>query len=324
MLKIRETWITSHQDTHIQASHGTTALRHYCMAKYNWDDSTFDSVDWKTIGMARKKCTQTQIMQTSKIMHDWLPVMHMYGHITGLRQCPSCAHSDKTLDHLFHCRHPALVRARASALTALIKKGTTLRIPFTFTDTIRALLRSYFNEQVYTYRRHNRPIMDAITAQTQIGLHLLPRGYFAKHWLRALESLRCEHAERKLASLINFIWTDITGSIWKARNDLVHHGNNLTKLADESRIDERLIWYHTNKQEVLARVDYGLTAYDIDTLHTMTLTSKRERVRQLDVAKSAFDIEKSLSDKGQHTISRFLVPKQSKGENTTTTTTTKD
>ena len=117
--------------------------------------------------------------------------------------------------------------------------------------------------------------------------------------------------------MLSLIWTEITDNIWKARNDLVHHGNNLTKMAEESRIDKRLIWYHTNKQEVLARVDYGLTTYDTDALHTMTLTSKRERIRQLDVAKSAFDIEKSMRDKGQHTITRFLVPKHSQGEATT-------
>ena len=309
MLRIRETWITSHSDRHILTAHGTPAIRDYCMAKYKWTDSIFDSVDWKTIGTARKKCSKTELMQTSKIMHDWLPVMHMYGHVTGLQQCPACTHQDETLDHLFHCQHPALTRTRETALTTLVQKGKTLRIPHIFTDTIRGMLWAYFNEQDYNPPQRNQLLIEAVNAQKLIGLHLVPRGYLAKHWLRALQSL-CEHAERKLASLIYFIWIEITDSLWKARNDIVHHGNNLNRQADESRIDRSLIWYHTNKQEVLARVDYGLVAYDIEALHTLTLASKRERLRQLDTAKSAFDIEKSIRATGQHTITKFLLPKQ--------------
>ena len=57
-------------------------------------------------------------------------------------------------------------------------------------------------------------------------------------------------------------------------------------------------------------VDYGLTAYDIDALHTLMLESKRERLRQLQVAKAAFDIEKTMAGKGQHTIRRISPQKQ--------------
>jgi len=137
----------------------------------------------------------------------------------------------------------------------------------------------------------------------------LPRGYFAKQWLSVLESFRCEHADRKLASLIYIIWTEVTNNIWIARNDIVHHGNNLNRQRDESRIDRSLIWYQRNKREALARVDYGLTAYDIDALHTLTLASKRERLRQLRVAKAAFDIEKTMAGKGQHTITWYFTTK---------------
>jgi hypothetical protein len=309
MLKIKDKWITSRHEVHIRQAHGTPGLRQYCISKYNWDDVTFDMVDWTSIGKARKKCSPTQLMQTSKIMHDWLPVMHMYGHITGLQQCPACTHTDETLDHLFHCRNPALVRSRTSALTALIKKGKTLRLPFTFTDTIRGMLLAYFDEQDYEPTRSNRYLRDAIEAQTQIGIHLLPRGYFAKQWLSVLESFRCEHADRKLASFIYFIWTEVTDTIWRTRNDIVHHGTNLNRLQDESRIDRSLIWFQRNKREALARTDYGLTTYDIDALHILTLASKRERLRQLQVAKAAFDIEKTMAGKGQHTITRYFTTK---------------
>ena len=97
--------------------------------------------------------------------------------------------------------------------------------------------------------------------------------------------------------------------MWRTRNDIVHHGTNLNRLQDESRIDRSLIWFQRNQREALARTDYGLTTYDIDALHILTLASKRERLRQLQVAKAAFDIEKTMAGKGQHTITRYFTTK---------------
>ena len=69
------------------------------------------------------------VKTTSKIMHDWLPVMHMQAHITGVRQC-LCTY-DKTLDHLFHsCAHPTMKCKREELLAHLRKKGLKLGIPY--------------------------------------------------------------------------------------------------------------------------------------------------------------------------------------------------
>ena len=64
----------------------------------------------------------------------------------------------------------------------------------------------------------------------------------------------------------------------------MHHSNNLTWQADKSRLDSQLLWYKHNRQEVLSRLDYRLVLYDAEALHTLTIASKRERVRQLDIA----------------------------------------
>jgi hypothetical protein len=93
------------------------------MTKYGWDRRTIDDIAWKTIGAARRRCTPTQRMQTSKIMHDWLPVKHMLSHIKGSPVCPLCPHADETLDHIFRCPHPVLAAQREILLKELLKKG---------------------------------------------------------------------------------------------------------------------------------------------------------------------------------------------------------
>lgn len=118
LFKIGTTWITSTIDTHIHSVRWTHHLKDYCLNKHNWTEEIFNSIDWGLVRTTRKKCSKMLMMQTSKIMHDWLPVMNMFGHITGLKQCPACAHPDETLAHLvFHCSHPALVRKRTETLT---------------------------------------------------------------------------------------------------------------------------------------------------------------------------------------------------------------
>lgn len=319
MLKIGSTWITSRMDAHIQEARSAKTLKTYCLNKYKWSDTTFDLVDWRNIGTARKKCSKTEIMQTSKIMHDWLPVMHMRGHITGLTQCPTCTQQDETLDHLFHCKHPALTRTRNEALVKTMKKGAELRIPRAFMETLCGLLRAYFEGKTYTPYRRCATLTAAINVQNEIGVRYLPRGFLAKHWHRALETLHCEHADRKLATLTYFIWTDLTLGVWKARNDVVHYSNNLNRQADESRLDRRLLWYKHNRQEVLSRLDYRLVSYDADGLHTLTIASKRERLRQLDVAKASFELEQKLAVQGQQMITRYFISKTLATEGGTST-----
>ena len=48
---------------------GNEKTKQYCMEKYEWDNDTFESISWKTIGTVRRRLTRTKQMQTSKIMH---------------------------------------------------------------------------------------------------------------------------------------------------------------------------------------------------------------------------------------------------------------
>jgi len=99
MLRIGTTWITSNYKHHILSARWTTPIKKYCREKYGWPQNVVDDIAWQSIRAARNKCSPTQVTQTSKIMHDWLPVMHMQAHTTGTAQCPSCLHDDETLDH---------------------------------------------------------------------------------------------------------------------------------------------------------------------------------------------------------------------------------
>ena len=89
LLWIGNLWIKSHVPRHISLACHTNNIQEYCMKKYHRSESTFNSVYWDGIECPGKCGTKTQLMHTSKIMHGWLPVMHMVGPFTNLtQQCP--------------------------------------------------------------------------------------------------------------------------------------------------------------------------------------------------------------------------------------------
>ena len=104
--------------------------------------------------------------------------------------------------------------------------------------------------------------------------------------------------------------------MWRARNDIVHHGSNHTRQADESRIDRQLIWFKNNYTMSIARTDFRLASYDVDSLHTLTLQSKRERLRQLNVAKAAFELEQTITAQGQQMITRYFIARHTQTNGT--------
>ena len=128
-LCIGQTWITSHMHRHIHWEHSAYILRTYCLEKYGWNDEIFQSIAWFTIKTVRTRCTHKQQMLTNKIMHGWLPVMHMMSHMSRNSQCPGCLCSDETLDHVVRCLHPSMVSARTTILSGLCKQGQKRQPP---------------------------------------------------------------------------------------------------------------------------------------------------------------------------------------------------
>ncbi|KAL3762232.1 hypothetical protein ACHAWU_004770 [Discostella pseudostelligera] len=310
LLRLGTTWITSKAPHHILRACWSTSLTTYCKTKYGWSDDTFQEIAWRNIRSARRKCTPTQLTKTSKIMHDWLPVMHMQAHITGISHCPSCTHPDETLDHIFHCPHPILTQKREELLEHLRKKGLSLRIPPPVLDAIVNLMGSYISLMPMDPTHPSDMIQAAITSQLGIGIHLMPRGYLSRLWVDALDAYHCPHPERALSNLIKFLLNDFTDSLWRTRNDLVHRAQNLTDLATEASIDERLLWYTSNKHDLLATTDHHLARFTEDTLLTMSLRTKKAWMKHLQAAEAAYTLEKAQCPSGQRLITDFFTRQQ--------------
>ena len=305
-LRIGATWITSHQRRHILWERRAHILRSYCMTKYGWSDTIFDSIYWQLIRSVRARASHTIRMTTSKILHGWLPVMHMLSHMTSIAQCPGCSNTDETLDHLFHCPHPSLVSTREEIISALRKKGLKRRVPRPFLDCVVAILSSHFGIVRPDASTHPA-FLTAMTAQSHIGFDMFLRGYIALHWTAALDAINAEHPLRIMVWTLRFLWFDCVDPLWRARNRILHDQENAHTLSLDDRHNTTLTWYLDNVDSVAPRDRYLLN-FPADQIPYMPTRTKRELVRLLNTARDIHTKECALRARGQSSITDFFYP----------------
>jgi hypothetical protein len=249
-------------------------------------------------------------MQTSKIMHDWLPVKHMLSHTQGSPVCPLCAHADETLDHIFHCPHPVLVAKHEILLEELRKKGLRIGIPPVVIDAFSGFLLTYIMGDNPT-APSNPILFDLFTAQHRIGFHMLPRGFLSLSWINTMTAMGCSNPYRKLSTSIFHIWTTFTDPLWRDRNCLTHDSPNFNDHYTEHEIDSQLIWYSQNFRTILSCQTFRLIKnIDTDHLDVIPLRTKRQMLLHLDAARDAFAHPIALPGQSLHSFFQLDVNRQ--------------
>ena len=90
---------------HLRNAYSTQQYRAYLAAKFNWNDSTMDDIDWPIFSRAFNKLKGNQKKIIQKLIHKWLPLnAHPSQEKTGTaRLCPICTREDETHDHFLYC-----------------------------------------------------------------------------------------------------------------------------------------------------------------------------------------------------------------------------
>ena len=166
------------------------------------------------------------MMHMSKIMHGWLPVMHMHGHSTGVTQCPGCPNANETLDHLLQCPHLLLVEARKEGIHTIFNKGKELHLPHRFLISFIHYICLAINGT------RPRPLEQSSSAayktQNRIGPLMLLRGFLSQEWVHLLVELGVDNAKRKATLLLRQLWESMVTAVWKIRNRILHDNSNFT------------------------------------------------------------------------------------------------
>ena len=109
-----------------------------------------------------------------------------------------------------------------------------------------------------------------------------------------------------MVSLQRLIWAKWVEPIWKTRNDILHGGKINANTEENEWLAEQILWYMNHKEEVLTHHDQFLARFDMMTVHKLQRKTKREWVRQLDVARLAYERERLQKGLGQSTLHRYF------------------
>ena len=304
-LRIGTTWITTNLASEISQAHHSQAIREYCCLKYNWSNAIMGTIHWEVTRIARRRGSPTDFMRSSKLMHGWLPVMHMHGHTTGVTICPGCGDPCETVDHMLLCPNPRMRQAREDAYLVFRAKCRRMDLPmdfFTdFTGYVKAVLWGIPSPTALsgilslTFRQ-----------QDAIGPGMLLRGYLAKGWAVALMRLNTQLPHQTLAKILRIIWDDIVAHIWTTRNDILHRNTNHLNSLEHDALGHRLHWFRLNRRDVLSFRDQFLINFGQSDVEGMTHDVRRALVQHLEVAQQAYLKERAQVDAGQTVITRFF------------------
>ena len=212
----------------------------YLQTKYNWTDSTIQSIAWKSLSLAINRIDRNVLL--TKVCNNILPTFHQL-HKFGMQpstKCPLCD-EDETTQHMIQCEHPSRTSWRCGLIKALRTKmsstNTTFSLLETFVSAISDWMENGFvNIRKYPYRYH-----EAIHQQDQIGWYHLFSGKISQKWLHLYEDTYIKPRIRKPTNQQQRIDSYVWGahiveiilrqmiSLWEQRNKDVHGDNNEDK-----------------------------------------------------------------------------------------------
>ena len=192
-------------------------------------------------------------------------------------------------------------------MEALRKKGLGQTVPRCIADALCELISAYFTSNSNPhFLRFHPAIQEAVRDQLEVGTAMLLRGFIVKGWCRALIQMDVPNPERKIKSILTYIWDTVFTPLWETRNDVLHRHRNRVEAAEESQLTESLLWYLQNKHDVISVYDRHLMRFDTADINRMSRRFKRKWKRYLDAAREAWSIERTQLAKRQNVITRYL------------------
>jgi hypothetical protein len=119
-----------------------------------------------------------------------------------------------------------------------------MKIHRDFSDISCSLVEAFFLGTAIPATPH-QTLQSMISSQQDIGLEYMVRGFVALDWKAALKESEsgAQAAESKMATLVQSLWNDVIGPIWKARNDILRRAANYTTTLENEQLGQQLHWY---------------------------------------------------------------------------------
>jgi hypothetical protein len=320
MLYLGDDMVTSHMAEQIQYAGQAPQMFQYIRDRFEWTDQQCTAINWKGIGVAKKRLTRPKSHRTTQMMYGWLNVGHQKVKLEQDGLCPCCGQEEETQLHLYRCTNPKMRESLASGIRdmekTLYKSGMAAQVYLGFIDQICKTTRlpraPYAQHCTYTTR--------ALDSQETLGGEALLRGFHHVEWAYTLQStwvppqryddgtLERKRDPFELSTvLISETWK-LFEQQWKTRNAILHSSDSYLHETELSQLNERLLDYKRNRTLLLGYQDHYLIDIPVSEFIKWERDRKRALLRILDVCKTAYARECEARNEKQSLITAFFHP----------------
>ena len=219
----------------------------YLKEKYQWNDATFERINWNVHGKAIRSQRHRKTHIT-KLVHDILPtnrVQHRWNPQHS-NKCALCQREEETRDHLMQCDSAAVWRSKC--LRTIGMKCEGLRTHKGLESVlIRGLLAIFQGHNTLTVGEgYSQELTTLIYSQNAIGWSQLFNGRWSTQWSIIQGSFmgddvtqhRSPMGDRWNVALIQDLWA-LWYELWDSRNAAVHGVDEGSRRASQMEMLKR-------------------------------------------------------------------------------------
>jgi hypothetical protein len=148
--------VSKKQDAYVHTASTGPRLRKHLIKKSkkhdpfitdDWDDATFDDINWKSVQASLESKTKGEHYQLSKFINNWTPTLHHGATQDNSidRRCFECGAWQETIDHVLQCPGECQAEACNKAKTIFLKHLTQYHNPALMANVIMSAIDQWFS-----------------------------------------------------------------------------------------------------------------------------------------------------------------------------------
>ena len=221
--------------------------------------------------------------------------------------CPGCGWHEETQIHMFQCRQPLAVEARATAYNTMMHYYHEKQIPALIYKPFIRMCKAVCNITLDDPVQLDSPpiIQEAIKQQQQLGPDFLLRGYLTPKWLRALQKYANDKPEVKMTHLYLGLWRILFATVWEQRNTTANSEVSIVDKIKRTQFIKELIGWKREQHTRLSYTQHYLVSFDVSRMMSWSTSNMRVTLELL--VRSAINYRRSLAT-NQRLITEFMCP----------------
>jgi hypothetical protein len=235
--------------------------------------------------------------------------------------CPCCGLEMEDQMHLYQCSNKEMTNAFNDAIkiikSTLVKDGISSDVYNAYIHALCSAARRNHPDSTYTSPKSNE-IYEILEQQSTLGSISVLRGFLHKEWTYLLqrkkmqrvqkpvkEGTREKDAVEQTVSLVLGSW-NLFEAVWKARNTILHGGDNEIDERAQSQMLERLLEYRRKRFSLLQPCNHFIIAHPVSNVIKWTHDRMKAKLELLDKLSRLYALEKGREAKGLQVIRDFL------------------